>query len=527
MKTARTFITLSLLFSSCGPHYNPPHPKPPVGEHWKAKQPEEEAPPQCPQESIAVEEVLFRPWWQIFQDPLLDDFEARAIADSPTIASAIARLAEAKANWGVAYSNLYPELDLLLSASRSKIPQNVPLAGQNLGLNPTSTSPLTSSQLTPKGVGGVLAPSPCVTLCPPPPPPPVIPKAPRPPRHISELAVLPELSYEVDLWEKYSQETKSAFKRVEAQEEDLESALLLLTSQVAINYLQLRTYDFELDVLEQNRLTRQHAYDLQEEKYTKGLITELDFLRAKVELTGVEQDIEATRILRRASENSLAALIGTSASEFVVKKKDVIAPLPQIPASIPSSILETRPDIRMQDRLLEAYALDVGVAKTAYFPTITLFLEGGYIADKFSKLFKWKSHVWSASAQAMQVIFDAGRISSQVDAAIARYQQSVASYVDTVLTAFKEVEDALTSVSLRKKQLDFLDQEVTAAREVFRLTTLQYDTGLTDYLNVVNAEQSMLTSERQQVIVTRDQYSAIITLIKSLGGVWNNEENNN
>lgn len=526
MKKNIVFILLSplLFFNSCVQRYNPPALKTPSADTWKAPVDKigEEIP--CPEPIAVHKKNKYQPWWEVFNDPVLNDLETEACANSPSIANAVARLEEAQAVYIIARSTLFPELNLDITASRQRLPSSQLASPGNIST--TATSPSQPTTASPVVIPSTSPTAQRITVIPP-----TIPQTtststlqlPKPKHHISELAVLPQISYELDFWGKHWQEASAQWKRVEAQEEDLQTAFLLLTTSVASTYLNLRTIDQEIEVLEKTEKSRQHIFNLQQEKFQAGLINDLDTMQAKVLLNSAQAELENTKIFRAVTENALAVLVGTAAPDFKVAEKTELPPIPFIPPSLPVELLETRPDIRQAQKLLEAFSLDVGVAKTHFFPSVTTFFEAGYISNKISSLFKWKNHVWTIAGDALTPIFNAGRISSEVEAAIARYEQGVASYINTVLTAFGDVESALSSVEGKRKQLKYLNEQVDAAQSVYRISSTRYNMGLVDYLTVVDAERSLLESQRQQVLVVRDQYSSVISLIKSLGGVWDNK----
>jgi outer membrane protein, multidrug efflux system len=523
--------------------YNPPPIQTPEAQSWKETREPEVLVTACPDEEVSKKQGQIRTWWTVYDDPVLDTLIQKAIDSSPTLEIALERLVESEALYGIALSELFPHIDLSVGARRQRLSQTQPIASGALQQASQSTSPftarssdtemLTESTATSLSDFCVICPQPDPAPCdcpapempkmpkpPNPPKPPKAPKPPRQPRHLSTLFVIPEVSYELDLWGKNYQGMRAAKMTMLAQTEALNTALLLLTTDVARAYLELRATDKELDVLEQNRQSRQNALDIQTSRFDAGLIDNLDVQRAIVQLRSVEADFENTKRFRRQIENLLARLVGESAPLFTLDKTDSGSFVPNIQAPIPSTVLENRPDIREAHHQIEAARYNVGVQKTAYFPSIFLTGNYGYLSDKTNNLFKWRSHVWALTADALTPIFNAGQISSSVKQAVSQYQQSVSNYTERVLIAFQEVEDAISAVHYKKEQLIYVHEQVIAARKTFELSSTQYDMGLIDYLNVVDAERGMLEAEREEVRVTKDQYITTIALIKALGGVW-------
>ena len=514
-----------LLTTSCVQRYTPPPLVTPSADTWKAPEEISTATLACPKPEIVLSEYTFRPWWTVFQDPILSDLEKQAIANSPTVQAAIARLEQSYAFYGITRSTLFPEIELDAAASRQRLSKTQSLAGAASTVGSSTGSGL-SSRSTSSSSAAILPPPIILPLptcnCPLPPAPPT-PKVTKPSLYVNQFALLPTLNYELDFWGKNWQGTESASFQVKASEEDVQTALLVLTTNLADAYLQVRTYDAELDILEKTVQTRQNNYDLNLSQYNAGLINKLPVDEAKSDLEGVKSSLEDVKRLRAIAQNSLAELVGMPAPIFSLEKVDTLPTLPEIPAGVPAAMLKRRPDIRQQEDLIQAASLNVGVAKTEYFPDFTIMLDYGLLSSHANKLFKWKSHTWMMAADAVTPIFTAGRIASQIDQAIAQYKQQVADYINTVLISFKEVEDALSSVEYVKKQFIHLQAQVEAANEGYQIADERYKAGLEDYIVVVNNERTLLDSQRLATQVKRAEYSSTISLIKSLGGAWDDE----
>jgi multidrug efflux system outer membrane protein len=212
--------------------------------------------------------------------------------------------------------------------------------------------------------------------------------------------------------------------------------------------------------------------------------------------------------------------VGVPASIFSLEKQTTLPFLPEIPPGVPAAMLKRRPDIRQQVHLMDAAILNVGVAKTEYFPDFTITLDYGFASSRANKLFKWKSHTWLAAVDVVTPLFTAGRIASTIDQTIAQYKQQVASYINTVLIAFQEVEDAIYSIYAVKNQLVHLHADVIAATEGYEVADIRYRMGLENYILVVDNERTMLDAQRAEIQIQRSQYSTTISLIRSLGGGW-------
>ncbi len=537
-----TFIIFSTTilagFGSCIQRYDAPPLRTPQVSSWKTKEDPTNAYAICPNPEQVLVEASFIPWWQAFQDYKLDTLEYQAIKESPKVQAAVARLEQAMAFYGITRASLFPEIVLDINASRQKISKTAGFAGNSA--NTTSVGPAGGSIISKSvdSASSIPPADPCVVCLPVTPPmimppaapaiptPPAIPKPPKAPTHITSIGVLPVLTYELDFWGKNWQATQSALKQVAAEQEDLQNTLLQLTTQVADAYMQTRTFDNELDILERTFATRQNSYNLNKQQFDAGLINELAVDQAISDFESVAADIENTKRLRALAEHRLAELVGQPASTFSLERFNILPTLPTIATGVPSSMLQRRPDIRQALALIESASLNVGVAKTAYFPDFTLTLDYGFLSNKADKLFKWKNHVWLAAIDVITPIFTAGRIASQIEDAIAQYKQAVASYLETVLVAFQQVEDSLYSIEATKKQLMHLKLDVEASQKAYDIANMRYRMGLETYLLVVNTERTLLDAQRLAIQVTRSQYSNTISLINSLGGYWsnNNEE---
>jgi len=507
-------ITL-LLVTSCV-RYNPDPVKTPQVERWKSPQEEAAVYADCPEPEQILAEAAFHPWWKVYEDPKLTELEYEAIKESPRVQAAIARLEEAMASYGITRSALFPQLNLQVTATRERISQTQCIGANTQGANAFSPCGASTVQMDPSG--------PCA-ICPPPPPPPK-PKCKKPNEPnpvINSLGLMPLLTYELDIWGKNWQATQAAMEQVKAEQEDLQNTLLQLTTQVGDTYLRVRSLDKELEVLERTVRTRQNNYDLNRSQFKAGIINELAVQQAKSDLENVAAEIEETKRLRALEEHKLAELVGSPASLFMLEPTLAMPQLPAIKPGMPSSMLERRPDIRQARDLIEAARLNVGVAKTAYFPDFTLSLGYGFYSCKADDLFKWKSRTWLAAVDAVMPLFTAGRIASQIEQAVAQYKQSVAGYLETVLVAFQQVEDALFSIDATKKRLEHLRLDVAASKKAYEIADQRYRMGLETYLTVVNTERTLLDVERVEIQVTRAQYSNIISLINSLGGCWHEE----
>ncbi|MBS0656228.1 MAG: efflux transporter outer membrane subunit [Verrucomicrobia bacterium] len=517
----KKIIYILLLCTSCVQSYNRPPLNTPKAEEWKSPQALPKSGPVCPEPELMLEKTSFRPWWKIFNDPILDDLEAEAIKNSPTVQAALARLEQAYAQYGINLSALFPQINLNTDASRQRFSENLTLVPQgNISLvetPPTASITPAAASAGMAGNGRTMGPTPVAPVCPCPTP---ALKVTKPNPIVNDLSILPTLTYELDFWGKNWQAMEAAESQVKAEQEDVQTALLLLTTSVADTYLQVRTYDTEIGIISRQITANVKNYTLNDQQYNVGLINKLPVSQADAQAEDTQAALEDVKRLRELAEHSLAELIGVPASSFTLKPIDTLPLLPVIPAAVPVEVMKQRPDVRQQIDLMDAAAWNVGVAKTEYFPDFNITLDYGFAASKANKLFKWKSRTWLAAIDAVTPIFTAGKISSTIDQAIAQYKQQVASYINTVLVAYQEVEDAIYSVDAVAKQLYHLEREAAASTEAYDIANMRYRMGLENYLVVTVEEATMMAAERLAIQVKRSQYSTTISLIRSIGGVW-------
>lgn len=511
------FLALVGLCSSCVQRYSPaPLPVPSAGS-WNPTIEIAKTGPDCPEPVLICNETLFRPWWNIFHDDVLDELETRAVKNNPSVMEAVARLEQAYALYGINRSALFPELELAMQASRERLSKTAADAISR------SSEGGQSSQLTARGCPEAIGQIPSIPL-----PVPCCPdstttsqSSSQPSLYANQLALLPTLTYELDFWGKNWQRVQSANASVQGQKEAIQTVLLMLTTAVADAYLQVRTFDRERKILEEAIDSRQNNFDLNVSKYEAGVITSLPVEQARSELQSSKAALQSTLLLKALATHALAELVGEPAATFSVPEWQEDLPLfPKIPYGLPADVLKQRPDVRQQLDLLEAATYNVGVAKTEYFPDFTIILDYGVLSSHANNLLKWKSRTWLTAVDATLPLFTAGRIKSTIDQKIALYKQQVASYLQTVLTAFKEVEDAVFSMDYKARELEFLEAQVVASQEAYAVASLRYRMGVENYLLVVDSERTLLESRRRAVQVLRARYSSLIALIKSLGGSW-------
>ena len=293
-----------------------------------------------------------------------------------------------------------------------------------------------------------------------------------------------------------------------------------MAGDVAANYFLIRSLDAQIDVLKHSIDLRKESLDLVNKKFNMGVTDELDVNRAKTEQSTTEASLADTKRQREQAINVLAILCGRTASDFSLEFKPLAGTPPEIPAGLPSELLERRPDVVSAERLLAAANEDIGVAKAAFFPRLSLTASGGFESQDLQSLFTPTSAIFNFVANAVQPVFTGGRNKGQLEAAKARYQQALAQYRQQILIAFKDVEDALVDLRYRAEQAKAIDDAVESSRKVTKLAQLRYDNGRVGYLDVVDAEREQLAVEQQAADLLGQRMAATVRLIKALGGGW-------
>jgi len=505
----QAFCLLAVGVSSCV-QYHPSKIETPIPEAWKNENEDVGNTPELPK--AAYEGVSH--WWEIFHDAKLSELEAEALKQSPTLQLQVARLQEARGFFTTVRSDLFPHLDLAASAERQHF---------------SSSSQINTSQTTSGPTPGTTAPANPIPQMPSSNPTVPTPQAAHPQVGKSGFTqsyvqVVPVVSYELDFWGKFYQATQSALNHVKGSLEDLRTAYILLTINVAQTYYQIRADDALIEVLEKTVSEYQELLVLNRDLFTSGIVSDLNVLQAEINLSQSEQALEKAKNQRALDEDMLATLVGVPASSFTLARVDgengFRPEIPHIPQGLPAELLKRRPDIRASDFSVEAARLDVGVAKTAFFPLVGISGTAGYQGNKFANLFKWRNHVWSATASLLQPVFDGGYNYGNYVQAKAKYQQAVANFLNTVIQAYQDVEDSLTTIEASRNRNRLSEGQLKSASDFTRLTNLQYESGIVDYLTAINAELNALQAESNTIATKQEQVLATLALIKSLGGSW-------
>jgi multidrug efflux system outer membrane protein len=417
-------------------------------------------------------------WWKAFQDPALDTLLVEAASNSQDLALAAGRIAEARAVLAQNQSNFLPTVDLNASASRRGASENAAAFG------PSSVRYANDRQL------GLSA------------------------------------SYEIDFWGKFSRADDAARARLLGQSASRGAVLTTLYANVAQSYFTLRALDAQLAFAEQTLRTRQETLRLQERRLKGGVVGELDLRQAQSEAANAEATVQLIRQNRANAESLLALLMGRQPADIVKPQLtrgldvSVLVGRPVIPANLPSDVLARRPDVVSAEQNLIAANADIGQARTAYFPKVSLTASLGYQSKDLSSLFEPASLFWNLLGNLTQPIFRAGAIDAVMAAANARQQQAVAQYTQAVQNAFRDVHDALNNLSAGRDIASTTAMRIEALRQTLRLADLRYKNGYSSYLEVLNAQRDLAQAEISLIDTQRSQLSAVVSLYRALGGGW-------
>jgi NodT family efflux transporter outer membrane factor (OMF) lipoprotein len=414
-------------------------------------------------------------WWSGFGDPTLATLETQALAQNQTLVAASAHYEQAKATLANTSAQRVPEVDLGATGSRFRISQNRPLT--NYG-TPTESTVQNSLQL-----GATI-------------------------------------NYDTDLFGRIRREVEGAAASAQQSADDLANARLVLTTDLATDYFSLRELDAEIDVLNQSVKLQQKALDYVSSEHDLGSVSGLEVLQQKSLLDSTRVQAQLLLNQRAQFEHAIAALVGVPAPQFAIEPKVLDAKAPAIPLGVPSDVLQRRPDIASAERAMAAANAQIGVAKAAFFPSLTLTPGIGWESTQFASLLSAPTLMWTLGATVGQVLFDGGRRAANVKFASEGYKATEATYRQTVLTAFQQVQDGITGLSVLDGAAKQSHEAVIDAQRLLSLASDRYSGGLVAYLDVITAQQSLLNSERQDVQIHGQQMTLSVALVKALGGGW-------
>ncbi|MFZ6044898.1 efflux transporter outer membrane subunit [Pseudomonas sp. CR3202] len=420
-------------------------------------------------------------WWELYGDATLNDLQLRLETSNQTLAQSVAQYRQAQALARGARASFFPSVTAATSKTRS---------GQGGGSSTVRLSD--GSTVTSSGGGGISK------------------------SYDASLGV----NWEIDLWGKLRRQLETDTASMQASAADLAAAQLSLQSELAQNYLQLRVLDAQKRLLEATIAGYQRALTLTENQYRAGIVTRADVAQATTQLKSTQAQAIDLKFQRAQLENAIAVLVGVPPAQFSLAEVDSVPALPAIPTLLPSQLLERRPDVAAAERDVMAANAQIGVAKSAYFPSLSLSAAGGYRSGSLHDWITTPNRFWSIGPEFAMTLFDGGLIRSQVAQAEASYDQTVAVYRQTVLDGFREAEDYMVQLDVLEEESGVQQEALDAAREALRLITNQYRAGTVDYNSVVTNQATALNNERTVLTLMGTRLTTSVQLIAALGGGW-------
>jgi NodT family efflux transporter outer membrane factor (OMF) lipoprotein len=422
----------------------------------------------------SIGDVIKPNWWEMFGDAELNALEEQVEVSNQNVAQAEARYRQARALVVSARAAYYPTVTM------------------GVGITGVQSSPT----ITP-AEGPVQD---------------------KPP--FTEHSLPIDFSWEIDVWGRIRRTVESGEANAQASAADLEAAKLSARAQLAQAYFLLRTVDAQKQLLDETVAAYQKSLDLTTNRYNSGVVSRGDVLQAETQLKSTQAQAIDTGVQRAQLENAIALLIGKAAADLSI----AVAPLktipPALPAGVPEEILTRRPDVAAAERLMASANAQIGVAVAAYYPNVSVNSTGGFESSSVGKWFSWMGRFWTAGLSMTQTLFDGGLRGAEVDQARAIYDGSVASYRQTVLTGYQEVEDNLAAQRILRDEADVQDAAVDAAQQSLAVTMNQYQAGIVSYLNVIVGQAIALNNQSTAVNILGRRLNASVLLVQALGGGW-------
>jgi len=459
------FLALCATGCTVGPKYQ--RASAPVPAKWDVAEPWRES---APKDGVAKGE-----WWSVFGNEELAALEKQALGANQTIQASVARLEQARASAALQIATQFPTFATAPSVERQRISGNRP-ASSNF---PVSSPVSQTSVVLPFTVG-----------------------------------------YEADLFGQRRRNIEAARASYQASAADLENVRLMITSELAGDYFTLRQLDSEISILRRTVETLEKGLQLVDSRHAGGVASGLDVAEEETLLNTTRTQAILLQQQRKQFEDAIAVLLGQPAPDFHLAPKELNAEPPGLDAGLPSDLLERRPDIAEAERQMAVANAQIGIARAAYFPSLNLFANGGWQVADVAKLLNVQSTFWAVGANAAEAIFTGGSRRAQTQFAKAGYEGSVAAYRDTVLNAFREVQDDVTGLTVLEQAFRSQEKTVDSARRTVDIATNRYVGGLVNYLDVVNAQQNLLNNEQELAVIQGQRLVTSVLLIKALGGGW-------
>jgi NodT family efflux transporter outer membrane factor (OMF) lipoprotein len=475
MRIASGSAMMTILLTGCmvGPKYHAPPATvtaPPVEykesptqfketDGWKVAQPQDA--------------LLHGKWWEIYNDPELNALEEKLNIDNQNIKEFFENFLEARTLVAQARSQLYPTVGVSLSYSAARTSTNL------------SNSPSAN------------------------------------PGRVASIGSLPAtVSWEPDLWGKVRNTIHEQQYNAQLSAADLENEKLTEQASLAEFFYEIRGQDALQKLLDETVEVDKKALELTRARYETGVDTRISVAEAEATLAQVQSQAQNLGVARAQFEHAIAVLVGANPSQFSIPVKPLLTNAPVVPLGMPSALLERRPDIAAAERKMAAANAQIGIAYAAYYPSLSLSASYGYESTNFSHFFDLPSRFWSVGPSLSETVYDGGLRRATVNQFITTYNADVASYRQTVLTAFQQVEDSLASVRILSQQILKQEQAVKSSQEVLELETARYQTGVDPYLDVVTAQTTLLSNQQTLANLHVQEMTASVQLVEALGGGW-------
>jgi NodT family efflux transporter outer membrane factor (OMF) lipoprotein len=461
---AQLAAALSLFGCTVGPNYVRPPADVPVSYkelgNWKPVQPSDQ--------------VAKGNWWDVYEDPQLNALEVQIDVSNQNLKAAQERFEQARAAVKISRSNYYPEITGGASVTQNHISSNSPLFKTSVSKS-----------------------------------------------NYSDYTIPIDASWEPDLWGRVRRTAEASRSEAQATAADVANVSLSLHAELAMDYFQLRGLDAQEDLLQSTVVAYEKALELTQNRYKAGLASAVDVAQAETQLRTTRAQAIDVGVNRAAFEHAIAVLIGKPPAQFSLPSSPLRSVPPAIPPGLPSDLLERRPDVAASERRMQESNAQIGVAKSAYYPLVTLSGGGGFESGVITTLIQGPSGLWSAGANASEYIFDAGKRHAVTQQAQSAYRESIDTYRQTVLSAFQEVEDNLAALRILNDEEVVQQSAVASAEHSLALSINRYKGGIVNYLEVITAQNAALADEVTEVSIQTRRMQASVLLVKAIGGGWN------
>jgi NodT family efflux transporter outer membrane factor (OMF) lipoprotein len=476
-------VAFSLILSGCvvGPKYHPPAPQAPAPYYKESPtQFQDNGPWTVAQPADAK---LRGKWWEIFNDAELNDLEEQLNINNQNIKQFFENFMEARAVVREARSQYFPTLAAAPSFNRSR-------TSGNLSTKPVNTS----------GTGAV-------------------------PQLQSTVYSAPlEASWEPDLWGKVRNTVRQAQYSAQVSAADLENERLSEQASLAEFFFEIRGQDELQRIFNETVAADQKELDLTRALYESGMTDQISVVQAETTLQSAQAGATNVGIARAQFEHAIAMLVGKAATGFSIPVKPMTVAPPPIPVGVPSELLQRRPDVAAAERTMAAANAEIGIARAAYFPTLSLTAAGGFESSTVSNWFAWPSRFWSVGTSLSETVFDAGLRHATVQQFVATYNADLAAYRQTVLTAFQQVEDGLAEVRILSKEVQEQQQAVNSAQTYLKIEEARYETGIDPYVDVLIAQNTVLADLQTLNTLQVEEMTDTVALVQALGGGWDSSQ---